>query len=59
MPRARLNEIRGLEHQERIDEQLYQDYETEEQKKVSMGYSQCMKRIYDGAQMTFQVKAMN
>uniref|UniRef100_A0A7S3QTQ5 DNA topoisomerase 6 subunit B n=1 Tax=Dunaliella tertiolecta TaxID=3047 RepID=A0A7S3QTQ5_DUNTE len=33
VPRARLNEIRGLEHQERLDEQLYQDYETEDQKK--------------------------
>jgi hypothetical protein len=32
--RARLNEIRGLEHQERLDEQLYHDYETEDQKRV-------------------------
>ena len=29
-----MNEIRGLEHQDRLDEQLYQDYETEDQKKV-------------------------
>lgn len=34
MTRARLNEIRGLEHQDRLDEQLYHDYESEEQKKA-------------------------
>ncbi|KAF5829235.1 topoisomerase VI B subunit, transducer-domain-containing protein [Dunaliella salina] len=33
VPRTCLNEIRGLEHQERLDEQLYQDYETEDQKR--------------------------
>ncbi len=32
--KARLDRIRGLEHQERLDEELYQDFETQEQRKV-------------------------
>lgn len=35
--KARLNKIRGVEHHERLDEQLYHDYETEEQRKVRAG----------------------
>ncbi|PNW88219.1 hypothetical protein CHLRE_01g019750v5 [Chlamydomonas reinhardtii] len=31
--KARLNRIRGVEHHDRLDEQLYQDFETEEAKK--------------------------
>ncbi|KAL6764853.1 topoisomerase VI B subunit, transducer-domain-containing protein [Haematococcus lacustris] len=31
--KARLNRIRGVDHQDRLDEALYQDYETEEQRK--------------------------
>jgi len=31
--RARLNALRGIEHHDRIDEELYQDFETEDEKK--------------------------
>ncbi len=33
--KARLNRIRGVEHHDRLDQQLYQDFESEEAKKVS------------------------
>ena len=29
-----LNTVRGVEHHERIDEELYQDFETQEERKV-------------------------
>jgi hypothetical protein len=35
--KARLNKIRGVEHHERVDEALYHDYETEEQRRVGGG----------------------
>jgi hypothetical protein len=33
--KARLNRLRGLDNHERIDEELYHDYESEEAKKVN------------------------
>jgi hypothetical protein len=33
--KAKLNQIRGLDQHDRIDEALYHDYETEEAKKVT------------------------
>lgn len=32
--KARLHRIQGLEHQERLDAQLYNDYESQDQRKV-------------------------
>ena len=32
--KARLNRMRGVEHHDRIDEELYNDYESEEAKRV-------------------------
>jgi hypothetical protein len=34
--RARLNSLRGLGDHERVDEQLYHDYESEDARKVSL-----------------------
>lgn len=34
MSKARLNRLRGVEHHDRIDEELYHDFESEEARKV-------------------------
>ena len=34
MSQRRLNDIRGVENHERLDEELYQDFETEADRKV-------------------------
>jgi hypothetical protein len=35
--KARLNRLRGVEHHDRIDEALYQDWESEDAKRVIWG----------------------
>jgi len=37
MSQRRLNDIRGVENHERLDEELYQDFETEADRKVWRG----------------------
>ena len=35
----RLNSIRGIDNHERLDEELYQDFETDDARKVHLNYS--------------------
>jgi hypothetical protein len=35
--KSRLNRLRGLDNHERIDEELYADFETDDAKKVTTG----------------------
>jgi len=46
--KARLNRLRGLDNHERIDEELYHDYESEEAKKVNRQRSLSLTVIFDG-----------
>lgn len=39
--KSRLNRLRGLDNHERIDEELYADFETEDAKKVCLGVYEC------------------